>query len=224
MGLLTRKWSLSIPCWSCDGRRIGAGPVCTDPVGREQGLVFEHLAEEALGRLQVAFRCQEEVNGRAVLVDSPVQVSPLAADLDVRLVNANRPAVRLAKGAQPALDQRRVGQDPTVQGGMVHRQAALQKYLLDVPVAERVTQIPRDSLQDQRCLEVPAFEVVFGSALQLLGDRTQDHRVPPNRRAKLTAMPDAPSTPEICDRPLSFASFRCGIEWEWRVHCFPWQS
>src|SRR4051812_13039544 len=25
--------------------------------------------------------------------------------------------------------------------------------------------------------------------------------VPPNRRAKLAAMPDKPSTPEICDRP-----------------------
>ena len=45
-----------------DGRRIGAGPVCADPVGREQGLVFQHLAEEALGRLQVALRRQEEVD------------------------------------------------------------------------------------------------------------------------------------------------------------------
>jgi hypothetical protein len=41
------------------------------------------------------------------------------------LVNAKRPAVRLAEGSQPALDQRRIGQDPAVQGGVVHRQAAL---------------------------------------------------------------------------------------------------
>src|SRR3954466_11720784 len=33
-------------------------------------------------------------------------------------------------------------------------------------------------LQDQRRLEVAALEVVLGSALQLLGDRTQDHRSP----------------------------------------------
>src|SRR3954467_4751108 len=32
-------------------------------------------------------------------------------------------------------------------------------------------------------------------ALRIMG-------VPPNRRAKLAAMPDEPSTPEICDRPL----------------------
>jgi hypothetical protein len=33
------------------GGRIGTGPVCADPVGRQQGLVLQHLAEEALGGL-----------------------------------------------------------------------------------------------------------------------------------------------------------------------------
>src|SRR3954453_2618946 len=61
----------------------GARPVCADPVGREQGLILQHLAEEALGRRQIALRRQEEVNGCAVLVDGPVEVAPLAADLDV---------------------------------------------------------------------------------------------------------------------------------------------
>jgi hypothetical protein len=37
-----------------DGRRVGTGPVCADPVGRQQGLVLQHLAEEAFGRLEVA--------------------------------------------------------------------------------------------------------------------------------------------------------------------------
>jgi hypothetical protein len=59
----------------CDGRRVGAGPVCADPVGSQQGLVLQHLAEEALGRLQVALRRQEEVDRRAMLVDGPVQVN-----------------------------------------------------------------------------------------------------------------------------------------------------
>ena len=38
--------------------------------------------------------------------------------------------------------------------------------------------------------------------LRFLGDRTQDHEVPPNRRAKAAAVPDELSTPEICDRPF----------------------
>src|SRR3954451_20370241 len=84
---------------------------------------------------------------------------------------------------------------------MVHRHAALPEPLLDVTVAQRIAQIPGDRLHDQRRLEVTALEVVLGPALQPLGNRTQDHEVPPNRRAKLTAMPDEPSTPQICDRP-----------------------
>ena len=159
---------------------LGSGPVRSDPVGREQGLVLQHLAEEALGGLEVARSSEQEIDRRAALVDGPVQVSPLAADPDVGLVNANRPAMRLAKGPQPTLDQRRVGQDPTVHGGVVHRQATLEKELLNIAVAERITQIPADRLQDQRRLEVPALEVILGAALQFLGNRTQDHRPPPD--------------------------------------------
>jgi hypothetical protein len=58
---------------------------------------------------------------------------------------------------QPALDQRRIGQDPTVQGAVVDRQAALQKQLLNVAVAQGIAQIPGDRLQDQRRLEVSAL-------------------------------------------------------------------
>src|SRR4051794_27056371 len=65
------------------------------------------------------------------------------------LVNAKRPAVRLAEESQPALDQRRIGQDPAVQGGVVHRQAALPEQLLNVAIAQGIAQIPADSLQDQ---------------------------------------------------------------------------
>src|SRR3954454_372796 len=75
----------------------------------------------------------------------------------------------LAEGSQPALDQRRVGQNPAVQRGVVHLQTAIEEQLLDVTVAERVTQIPRNGLQDQRCREVPTLEIVLRPALQLLG-------------------------------------------------------
>jgi hypothetical protein len=78
-------------------------------------VVLEHLAEEALGRVQVALGGEQKVDGRAVLVDGPVQITPLAADLDVGLVNANRAAMGFAEGPQPAFDQRRIGQNPAVQ-------------------------------------------------------------------------------------------------------------
>src|SRR5215207_1931164 len=88
----------------------------------------------------------------------------------------------LAEGAQPLLDQGRVGQHPAVQGGVIDLQAALPEQLLDVTIAERVAQVPRDGLQDQRCLEVPTLEVILGPALQLLDKGVQDHGPPPVRR------------------------------------------
>src|SRR4051812_48336750 len=51
-----------------------------------------------------------------------------------------------AEGPQPALDRRRVGQHPAVQGGVVDLEAALEEQLLDVTVAERIARIPEDGL------------------------------------------------------------------------------
>jgi len=88
----------------------------------------------------------------------------------------------LAEGPQSLLDQGRVGQHPAVQGGVVHRQAALPEQLLDVAIAERVAEVPRDRLQDQRRLKVPALEIVLRPALQFLDKGVQDHAPPPVRR------------------------------------------
>ena len=70
-----------------NGGWVGPRPIGADPVGGEQRLVFQRLAEEALGGLQVALRGEQEVDRVSVLVDGPVQVAPLAADLDVCLVD-----------------------------------------------------------------------------------------------------------------------------------------
>jgi hypothetical protein len=66
-----------------NGGRIGARAVRADPVRREQRLVLQRLAEEALGRTEIAVGCQQEVDRRAVLVEGPVEIAPLAPDLDV---------------------------------------------------------------------------------------------------------------------------------------------
>src|SRR5207249_2020379 len=101
---------------------------------------------------------------------------------DVSLVDAQRAAVWLAEGSQTLLDQRRVGQNPAVQGAVIHLQATLQEQLFDVAIAERVAQVPGHSLDDQRRFEVPAPEVLLGPALQLGGDGVEDHGPAPRRR------------------------------------------
>src|SRR4051812_18712709 len=80
-----------------DGGWVGPRPIGADPVGGEQWFILQHLAEEAFSRVQVALRREEEVDRGAVLVDGPVQIAPLAADLDIRFIDPDRAAVRLAK-------------------------------------------------------------------------------------------------------------------------------
>ena len=69
---------------------------------------------------------KHEVTALQVALDIKTDIEGYGKSRDsTALVNAKRPAVRLAEGTQLALDQRRIGQDPAVQGGVVHRQAAL---------------------------------------------------------------------------------------------------
>src|SRR5919107_1882010 len=98
-----------------------------------------------------------------------------------------------AEVPQPALDQGSVGQDPAVEGTVIHFQAALQEHLLDVAIAQGIAQIPGDRLQDQRRLKVAALEVVLGPALQPLDKGIQDHGPPPTSEATTSAaMPNEP--------------------------------
>ncbi len=80
----------------------------------------------------------------------------------------------LAEGAQPPLNQRGIGQDPAVEGRVVHLQAPLEEQLLDVPVAQGIAQIPGDGLQDQRRLIVAALEVALGPTPQPLDKGVQE--------------------------------------------------
>src|SRR3954465_14028337 len=78
-----------------DGGRIGTRAVRADPVRREQGLILQRLAEEALGGLQIALRGEQEVHGRAVLVDGAVEIAPLAPGLDVRALLTTKAQIGL---------------------------------------------------------------------------------------------------------------------------------
>lgn len=61
-------------------------------------------------------------------VDGPVQIAPFAADLNVGLVNPDRPAVWLKKLAKPLLDHRRVGQYPAIDCAVFDFKPTLAKH------------------------------------------------------------------------------------------------
>src|SRR3954454_4781221 len=138
----------------------GEDPAPSVPIrsGESNGSSCSALRKKRLAASRSRLAVSRKSTGFSVLIDGPVQVAPLPPDLDVRFIDPDRATMGFAEGPQPALDQGRVGQHPAVQGGVVDLQAALQEQLFDVAIAERVAQVPRDGLQDQRGLEVPALE------------------------------------------------------------------
>jgi hypothetical protein len=102
----------------------------------------------------------QEVDGLVVLVDGALEILPLALDLDVRLVHSPTLALwtflAFPKGC---LQLWREFLDPAVNVGMVNFDAALFHHFLQVPVAERISQIPTHTEQDNLFFEAVSFEV-----------------------------------------------------------------
>ena len=65
------------------------GTIRADLFRREQGLILEHFAEEALCGIKIAPCSQQKIDRISVLVDRPVQITPFATDIDVSLVDPN---------------------------------------------------------------------------------------------------------------------------------------
>lgn len=166
-----------------DRRRKRIGTTRADLVRRQQGLVLQHLAEKPLGSVDVTLCRQQEVDRISLAVDGPVQVAPFATNSDLGLIDTHRAAMWPTKLTQPLLDDRCIGQNPTIDGTVVDLKYALAEHLLDTPIAERMTQISTDCLHNQTCLEVPVFEVILRLALHLFGNGSHPSNVHPRYRA-----------------------------------------
>ena len=122
----------------------------------------QRLAQEPLGGVGIAGLRQVEVDGVATAVDRALQIRPFPFDLDVRFVHAPRwrKAATATMPAQAPFDFRRVGLHPAIDGGVVHRNAALFQQFLEVTVADAVSAVPSDGPQNDLAPEMPPLEVM----------------------------------------------------------------
>src|SRR5215210_4429289 len=108
-------------------------------------------------------RGEQEVNGLTLSVDSPIQVLPLTFDLDIGFVHpptaAHGALLAVPKGR---LQERRKLLDPAVDVRMIDLDAALFHHFLQVPIAERIGQIPAYAEQNDVFLDAMSFEVDHG--------------------------------------------------------------
>ena len=62
--------------------------------------------------------------------------------------------------AQAPFDFRRAGLHPAIDGGVVHRNAALFQHFLEVTVADTISAIPSDGPKNDPAPEMPPLEVM----------------------------------------------------------------
>jgi hypothetical protein len=115
----------------------GGIPIKRDCLGRLT-LVFVCLAEKGFSRSHVALCLEHEVHRLAGQIYRPVQINPLATNLQIGFVNTPGPSCGYAKPI-PALDELRCkALYPTHNRGVRQRQSPLGHHLDQIAQAELV--------------------------------------------------------------------------------------
>src|SRR5208283_2569550 len=100
----------------------------------------------------------EEVHRGAGFVHGPIEIFPGASDLHIGLIQPPAGADRPLAGTELTVQLGRVFDDPAIERRMVNLDASLFHHLLELPVADRVGDIPPDAPQDHVTLKMAALE------------------------------------------------------------------
>src|SRR5262245_65605246 len=95
----------------------------------------DRLGEEALGRLLISLPREEKVNRLAALIHGPIEIMPLALDLDVRLVHPPAASHRALAAMEGLFEPWGILQDPAVDRRLVDRDPTLLHQLFQLAVA-----------------------------------------------------------------------------------------
>src|ERR1700740_1804528 len=124
-------------------------------------MLLRCLGKEPLSRSHITPSAQEEVDGAPLFIDGPVEVTPLAAYLDISLVHAprvtHRPGVRL-----PTLFKiRHVALHPPQDRRMSQQDAPLGHPLAQVTGTEFESEVPSHTQNDDLLVKVPPLEQIL---------------------------------------------------------------
>ena len=96
----------------------------------------------------ITFCCEQEIHWIAVFVDGLTQIAPLAPDFHIVLIYPDGSATRFFATGAVLLYQWRICQAPSVDGAMVNPEPSFQEHLLQIPITERIAQIPGHCLNE----------------------------------------------------------------------------
>lgn len=133
--------------------KVGSAPVDGDDA--RLAVLDAGLPQEPVRCIRIRLSCEKEIHGLPACVDGPVEIFRLAADLEIRLIEPPTVSGFAFGSPERFLQQRRISRDPPGDRRMINGYAAFGEKLLHIAVAERIGQVPADSLQDDcfsKCL------------------------------------------------------------------------
>ncbi len=116
----------------------------------------QRFAEERLRSGNAAIRTEQEVHRLAVLVDSPVEIIPLALNVDIRFVHTPGGIHRPCEAVPSLLEFRHVTDHPPMNRRVRHDDAPLRLHRHQIPVAQPVSDVPAHALFDDLGIEAAA--------------------------------------------------------------------
>ena len=140
----------------------GGVAIESDRVWRS-ALMPDRLLEEGLCCGYIPSAAEPEVNRLARLVHRPIQIGPLAADLDIGLIHSPGATSGPAKAVPPLDELWGVTANPTQDGRMSKTQTAFGHHLDQIAEAELVAQVPEDAEDDHLTVEVPTCKHLFNA-------------------------------------------------------------
>lgn len=137
--------------------QIGSALVDDNPLGNAVGC--DGHPEKLAGCGQIPTFRQHEIKGLAIAVNRPIQVDPLATNLELGLVNT--PGAGRMSFAHLCLcgNLRRVANNPSVQSRVINDYAAFSQKLLKVTIGNGIADVKEDCMQDDIFGKMSPFEI-----------------------------------------------------------------
>jgi hypothetical protein len=143
-------------------------------------MAVDRFLQKLERRLLIPMLGEQKINGLAGFIHRTIEIAPLPFDADVGLIHPPAAPHRLLAVVKRLLQLRAVLDDPTVDGGVIHVDTALEHELFDVARAQRVGDIPADARQDDILWEMGPLKFTaisllpFSSRWMTKGDHTSN--------------------------------------------------
>jgi hypothetical protein len=139
-------------------------------------MVVDGFRQEALGRLLVALRREQKMDGLVGCVDRTIEIAPLASDLDRRFIHPPADPHRTLPVAEGLFQLGTALQHAAVERRAVDRHPVLSHLLFPLAIAQVVGHVPTHTCEDNVSHKVgPLKLTIIVFPLVTLAHRGESH-------------------------------------------------